>query len=204
MRSSAAPSAISPGGGGRASVSRRSFLGPLASGALALPALPTTFVTAQEASTANRPARMVPTLSGPVPADKLGTMLMHEHVLHGVVPDELRDQSVEIAVGHLHDAARVGIDSMACLSPARDIRLYARIAERSPVRIVVCTGSYIFSRSSPALPGQRSGRNLSHTRGTRRPRKSNPLASGAPNTTAAGSSVTSSPGAAASASPPTC
>ncbi|MGH7946962.1 MAG: hypothetical protein ACREH8_13915 [Opitutaceae bacterium] len=78
-------------------------------------------------------------------------MLMHEHVLHGVVPDELRDQSVEIAVGYLQDAARVGIDSLACLSPARDIRLYARIAERSPVRIVVCTGSYIFPRSSPTL-----------------------------------------------------
>ncbi|MGH7958732.1 MAG: hypothetical protein ACREH8_17235 [Opitutaceae bacterium] len=76
---------------------------------------------------------------------------MHEHVLHGVIPDELRDQSVEIAVGHLQDAARVGIDSLACLSPARDIRLYARIAERSPVRIVVSTGSYLFHRSSPEL-----------------------------------------------------
>jgi phosphotriesterase-related protein len=131
-------------------VSRRSFLGALSLGAVSVPMLPKS-VRAKEKCVADPSMRMVPTLTGPLPPEKLGTMLIHEHVLWGPIPEEARERSVDIAVGYLQEAARVGIDSLACLSPDRDMRLYAQIAERSPVKIVVSTGSYLYSRSSPAI-----------------------------------------------------
>lgn len=124
--------------------SRRAFLGKFATAALAVPLLPAVIVAGDPPRN-----RMIPTMTGPVPTDKLGTMLVHEHVLWGPIPDEARERSVEIAVGYLQEAARVGIDSLACLSPDRDIKLYAQIAERAPVRIVVSTGTYLYSRSKP-------------------------------------------------------
>lgn len=130
--------------------SRRSFFSTLASGVMALPLMSATVAAGHKGSISADP-RMVPTLTGPVAPEKFGTMLIHEHLLWGPIPEDHRDESVEIAVGYLHEAARVGIDSLVCVSPDRDIRLYAQIAERSPVRIVVSTGSYLYSRSSPAM-----------------------------------------------------
>ena len=90
-------SLINPETGG---FSRRSFFSTLASGVMALPLMSATIV-GQRGSISNHP-RMVPTLTGPVPAEKLGTMLIHEHVLWGPIPDDHRDESVAIAVGYLH------------------------------------------------------------------------------------------------------
>jgi phosphotriesterase-related protein len=89
---------------------------------------------------------MVSTATGLVAPEKLGITLMHEHVLYGKIPDDLRADSIEFALTLLQDAARVGVDTLVCMSPERDIRLYQQIAERSPVKIIASTGAYIYSR----------------------------------------------------------
>src|SRR5687768_7027263 len=84
--------------------SRRSFLGKFATTALTVPLLPTALVDGKQISVMRN--QMIPTMTGPVPTDKLGTTLIHEHVLWGPIPDEARGRSVEIAVGYLEEAAR--------------------------------------------------------------------------------------------------
>jgi phosphotriesterase-related protein len=129
-------------------VSRRSFL-QVSAGVLPLSLLG----CSQRVRSGNKAdTPLIPTMTGPVRPEDLGTMLIHEHVLWGhPIPEAHRDESVEIAVRYLHEAARVGIDSLVCLSPDRDMTLYKRIAERSSVKIIVSTGSYLYSRSSPEL-----------------------------------------------------
>lgn len=127
---------------------RRNFLGSLAVGTVASPLMG---ALNKDQQVLDAPARNVQTLTGPVPTDKLGLTLIHEHLLYGEIPGELNDRSVEIVVGNLHEAARVGIETITCLSPERDITLYARIAEHSPVRLIVSTGSYVYRLCSPRL-----------------------------------------------------
>lgn len=91
------------------------------------------------------------TMKGPVACDTLGTTLIHEHVLFGTIPGELRPASVDYAVKLLNDAARVGVETLIDLSPTRDIRLYQEIAARVPLTIVASTGSYVFSRMPKAI-----------------------------------------------------
>jgi len=86
-------------------------------------------------------------MTGPADCGSLGTTLMHEHVLYGEVPPDLRPESVELAVKLLKEAARVGIDSLVDLSPTRDIALYQEIAKQVPLRIIPSTGSYLYSRT---------------------------------------------------------
>jgi phosphotriesterase-related protein len=97
------------------------------------------------------PATRVHTLTGPLPPEKLGQTLIHEHLLYGLIPPELNNRSLEIVLKNLEDAARVGIDTVTCLSPERDIKLYSELAKRSPVRLIASTGSYVFRLCSPAL-----------------------------------------------------
>lgn len=123
---------------------RRRFFRRLAAGAAALPAL----AVQKKAAPQGGKARMVPTLTGPVAPEKLGTTLLHEHVLYGNIPDDLRADSIEFALTLLRDAARVGVDTLVCMSPERDIRLYQQIAQRSPVKIIASTGGYIYRRMS--------------------------------------------------------
>ncbi len=96
---------------------------------------------------------MVPTMTGPVRCNALGTTLMHEHVLfcsgtrlqdpgYSPIPAEKQQESVDFAVSLLQDAARVGIDTLVDLTPYRPIDLYQQIAKRSRVRIVPSTGFY--------------------------------------------------------------
>jgi len=94
---------------------------------------------------------MVWTVKGPVPSARLGATLMHEHVLFGDIPAELRATSVELAVKLLKDAARVGIDTLVDLTPIRDIQLYQQIAEHVPVQIIPSTGSYVYGRMPKAI-----------------------------------------------------
>ena len=91
------------------------------------------------------------TMKGPVAGDTLGTTLIHEHVLFGMIPDDLRAASVEFAVKLLNDAARVGVETLVDLSPNRDIQLYQEIASKVPVRIIASTGSYVYSRMPKAI-----------------------------------------------------
>src|SRR6185503_5499473 len=95
----------------------------------------------------------VPTLTGEVSCNKLGTTLMHEHVIwfsgprledpgYTPIPDDLKSDTVDFAVSLLNDAARVGIDTVVDLTPFRPLDLYKRIAARTTVKIVPSTGFY--------------------------------------------------------------
>ena len=97
--------------------------------------------------------KFVPTLTGEIACNKLGTTLMHEHVLwfsgprledpgYTPIPDDLQSDTVDFAVSLLNDAARVGIDTVVDLTPFRPLDLYKRIAERTTVKIVPSTGFY--------------------------------------------------------------
>jgi predicted metal-dependent phosphotriesterase family hydrolase len=97
--------------------------------------------------------KLVPTLTGEVASNKLGTTLMHEHILwfggpgaenpnYDPIPGNLISDSVDFAVSLLKDAARVGIDTLVDLTPHRPIDLYERIAMRTSVKIIVSTGFY--------------------------------------------------------------
>lgn len=98
-------------------------------------------------------AVMVPTMTGPIRCDSLGTTLMHEHILwfagprledsgYTPIPDDKREESVRFAVTLLDDAARVGINTLVDLTPHRPIDLYQQIAHRTRVKIVPSTGFY--------------------------------------------------------------
>ena len=96
---------------------------------------------------------IIPTLTGTIKPAGLGTTLMHEHILwfagpmeenagYTPIPDDLESETVDFAVSLLNDAARVGIETVVDLTPFRPIKLYARIAERTPVNIIASTGFY--------------------------------------------------------------
>lgn len=99
---------------------------------------------------------MIETVRGPIPADQLGTTLMHEHVL--IRSQELEanmelaefdmDRNVELAVAGLHALQRRGVASLVDLTViglGRDIHPIIRINERVPdFNIVVATGYYTF------------------------------------------------------------
>lgn len=103
-------------------------------------------------------SKLIPTLTGDVASNKLGTTLMHEHILwfggpgpedpnYDPIPDHLISDSVDFAVSLLNDAARVGIDTIVDLTPHRPIDLYEQIAKRTPIKIIVSTGFYRRSKS---------------------------------------------------------
>ncbi len=87
--------------------------------------------------------KKIPTVTGTVDSDQLGTTLIHEHVLFGEIAKDKEQESIDFAVAMLLDAVRVGIDTIVDLSPTRNIRLYQAIAARVPINIIVSTGSYI-------------------------------------------------------------
>jgi phosphotriesterase-related protein len=125
---------------------RRHFLELIGLGGLSA------FSVSGKSPTGGSPASaMVQTLTGPISPDRFGTTLIHEHLLYGTIPVSLRQRSVDIVLNNLREAARVGIDTIMCLSPERDISLYAQIAEQSPGRLIASTGNYIYNRSSPSL-----------------------------------------------------
>ena len=96
---------------------------------------------------------MIPTLTGIIKPEELGTTLMHEHILwfagpmeenagYTPIPDDLESETVDFAVSLLNAAARVGIHTIVDLTPFRPIDLYKRIAERTTVKIIASTGFY--------------------------------------------------------------
>ena len=101
--------------------------------------------------TANSKALLVPTMTGPVRCDSLGTTLMHEHLLwfggprledsgYTPIPEDKREESVDFAVVLLNGAEGVGIDTLVDLTPHRPIDLYQQIAKRTRVKIVPSAG----------------------------------------------------------------
>jgi phosphotriesterase-related protein len=98
----------------------------------------------------------VETARGPVDADALGQVLMHEHLFvlshefHVNFPqvvgfDEERD--VASAVDRMNELVVAGVGTIVDLTVTglgRDIRLMSRVAEQTTLNIVVATGHYTF------------------------------------------------------------
>ncbi len=98
---------------------------------------------------------MVETVRGPVDVSALGVTLMHEHVF--VLNEEIRqnypgdwDEDVRVAhaAGQLNKAVAAGIATIAdptVIGLGRDIGRIKRVAERTPINIIVATGVYTFN-----------------------------------------------------------
>ncbi len=95
----------------------------------------------------------IETVLGPIPDDRLGQTLMHEHIFTGFA--ELRaeyprdvDAQDERAVRTLTALAETGFRSLVDLTVyglGRDVRRIARIAEKAGVNIIPATGIYTFA-----------------------------------------------------------
>ncbi len=88
----------------------------------------------------------VATMKGFIAAKSLGRTLMHEHLLFGDIPEDLRTTSIDFAVKLLDEAAKSGIDTLVDLTPFRDIRLYREVAARTKIKIIASTGFYLRNR----------------------------------------------------------
>lgn len=97
---------------------------------------------------------MIPTLTGTVSADDLGTVLMHEHVF--VLNAEMminspdlfpEDEMVERAVATLTEVAATGVDAFVDLSvmgTGRNVPVLRRIGEQVDLTILLATGWYTY------------------------------------------------------------
>jgi phosphotriesterase-related protein len=141
------------------SFTRRQFLNRASLSAGALFAAQTPLFSTLKPSFAAVP-KGIPTVTGLVDPGSIGVTLMHEHLLffNGAtptdpgfqpIPDDLREESVSFVVKNLNDAARVGINTIVDVGPYRPIDLYAQIAKRTPVKIIVSTGFYRESTRPP-------------------------------------------------------
>lgn len=103
----------------------------------------------------SRPTETVETARGPIAADDLGRVLMHEHVfvlspeIQQNYPEGWGDEDVRVddAVTRLNELKGAGIDTIldpTALGLGRYIPRIARIAERIELNIVVATGLYTF------------------------------------------------------------
>ncbi|MCQ1999765.1 phosphotriesterase family protein [Arthrobacter zhaoxinii] len=97
--------------------------------------------------------RTVPTFTGDIPADELGTTLIHEHVFVGHPeldlnlphPEWDEEQAVEKAVAGFERLYVLGVRTVVDLTVpglGRDVARVLRVARRSPVRLVAATGYY--------------------------------------------------------------
>jgi phosphotriesterase-related protein len=133
--------------------SRRTFISEnsLFFASIAFAGLPLTGIL--ESAYGTNKSKLVPTLTGDIASDKLGTTLMHEHVLwfggprledpgYMPIPDDLQSESVDFAVSLLNDAARAGVDTVVDLTPFRPLELYKHIADKTTVKVVASTGFY--------------------------------------------------------------
>lgn len=139
------------------SCNRRSFLtkSSLSLASIAAASLPATDVLGFYSE--RKKYKLIPTLTGEIASNKLGTTLMHEHVLwfsrpmgenagYTPIPDDMQSDTVDFAVSLLNDAAHVGIDTLVDLTPHRPMPLYEQIAKRTPVKIIASTGFYLRSK----------------------------------------------------------
>ncbi len=93
----------------------------------------------------------IPTITGKLMPKDLGITLMHEHILHGEIPEHKKTESIEIAVKLLNEAADAGVKTIVDVTAYRNIQLLRQIAERVRLKIVTCTGYYIRERMPVAL-----------------------------------------------------
>ncbi|WP_089104532.1 phosphotriesterase family protein [Streptomyces hyaluromycini] len=100
----------------------------------------------------DRTVQTVQTVRGPVPADDLGTVLMHEHVF--VLSEEFRQslpetwdeqERIDDAVTRLKALAATGVTTIVdptCIGLGRDVARVARVNEQVDLNIVAATGIY--------------------------------------------------------------
>lgn len=93
------------------------------------------------------------TVTGPVEADRLGRVLVHEHVVNGYPGDELdpsssysRERTIEIAVRRMNQlrhefGVRTFVDPLV-IEMGRDPEMLAVVSQRSGMQIVCATGFY--------------------------------------------------------------
>jgi phosphotriesterase-related protein len=98
----------------------------------------------------------VPTVAGELPADRLGTVLMHEHVF--ILTPELEkdypailgwdeEARVRQAVAHLTEARLAGVDTildLTVLGMGRDVSRVQRVAAEAGMQVVAATGLYTY------------------------------------------------------------
>jgi len=84
----------------------------------------------------------IQTVRGPISPQKLGKTLIHEHVLFDFKP-ERRQESIQVAVEMLKKARDVGLETIVCLTPFREITWYREINDQVGVNIVASTGYYL-------------------------------------------------------------
>ncbi|MCC9195245.1 phosphotriesterase-related protein [Arthrobacter sp. zg-Y820] len=98
-------------------------------------------------------AGAVSTFTGEVPADQLGTTLVHEHVFVGHPeldlnwphPEWNEEEALDRAVagfGRLHALGVRTVVDLTVPGLGRDVRRVLRVAERTPVRLIAATGYY--------------------------------------------------------------
>ncbi|HMD45781.1 MAG TPA: hypothetical protein VKG43_06460 [Acidimicrobiales bacterium] len=131
-------------------------------------------MTAPSSSSAPGPAgsdATVETVRGPVPLERLGRVLMHEHVF--IADMEIRqnypatwgddEARIDAAVAKLDELKALGIDTvvdLTVLGLGRDIPRLARVAARTAMQIIVATGLWtidvlprFFDHRTAALAG---------------------------------------------------
>ena len=105
-----------------------------------------------EVQTGRSPARQIHTVTGPVAADRLGTTLMHEHVLVDFIgADKVSldrydpNHAFATVLPHLQQVRALGCDTLLECTPAylgRDAALLQRLSDASGVRLLTNTGYY--------------------------------------------------------------
>jgi phosphotriesterase-related protein len=98
------------------------------------------------------PPRLVPTVSGPLGAHRLGLTLMHEHLLVDFIgADRVSrsrydpNQAFSVILPHLANARAAGCETLVECTPAylgRDVRLLIRLSGASGLNILTNTGYY--------------------------------------------------------------
>jgi len=94
----------------------------------------------------------VQTVRGPVETSKLGTTLVHEHVLFQF-DDSRRQRSIDFAVKLLREAEEAGVQAIVDLTPTRRIDWLDEIARQVEMPIVASTGYYLERLTPPLLAG---------------------------------------------------
>lgn len=98
-------------------------------------------------------ARTINTVLGPIPVDKLGTTLIHEHVALGTVGYYCdatrypfnREAIIANYLKTISDAKACGVQSLVDATPAdlgRDAGLLKEVSEKSGLNIIAATGFY--------------------------------------------------------------
>ncbi len=113
-------------------------------------------------------ANNVNTVSGPVPADKLGKTLVHEHIIFGypgwygdmtIAPYD-RQAILKEALAVMKEIKECGVETFIDATPnecGRDPELLKEVSEKSGINIICSTGYYFEGEGAPAYFKFRSG-----------------------------------------------